>query len=345
MLSGACPCAWMIRPWSPGKPAGHQSCLWRTRKSGVFWGRWVSSMSRRRAWCQSRLKELFQGFTVGEVEHLFEEVDPEDGLHRPIGTAVVHAVLGAKRSCARDPRLENLGPTSVQARLLARTRNWDWSTGPGDILPSLGGSSAPTWAQHLGTGGEGTLRTDAVSLSGMQGATGDRRRPAGMPAARGPAHRLRSGHQRDDCGTPSVASGPPGGSCGAASHAATRRCVAPLSPCSPSTGVPQVARQGLQVRQGGDLRTEEPKRWHPVRFHRPGPLWRCNHPRVGSDTERTFTSVRSLTGTRSSLILGQGPTGLACCPGVALRIGATPAYSWWTGGRRRSTVAPAEREF
>ena len=39
---------------------------------------------------------MFQSFIVGEVEHLFEEVDPEDGLHRPVGTAVVHAVHGSK---------------------------------------------------------------------------------------------------------------------------------------------------------------------------------------------------------------------------------------------------------
>ena len=66
---------------------------------------------------------MFQSFTVGEVEHLFEEVDPEDGLHRPVGTAVVHAVHGSKALLVNQgERLvsENLSPTSLQALSLLR---------------------------------------------------------------------------------------------------------------------------------------------------------------------------------------------------------------------------------
>ena len=66
---------------------------------------------------------MFQSFIVGEVEHLFEEVDPEDGLHRPVGTAVVHAVHGSKALLVNQgERLvsENLGPTSLQALSLLR---------------------------------------------------------------------------------------------------------------------------------------------------------------------------------------------------------------------------------
>ena len=65
---------------------------------------------------------MFQSFLVGEVEHLFEEVDPEDGLHRPVGTAVV-AVHGSKALLVNQgERLvsENLGPTSLQALSLLR---------------------------------------------------------------------------------------------------------------------------------------------------------------------------------------------------------------------------------
>ena len=51
------PSAWMIRSvvsWKASRPPS--CCIRRTRKLWrVFRGRWVSSMSSRRAWCQSRL--------------------------------------------------------------------------------------------------------------------------------------------------------------------------------------------------------------------------------------------------------------------------------------------------
>ena len=50
-------------------------------------------------------------------------MDPEDGLHRPVGTAVVHAVHGSKALLVNQgERLvsENLGPTSLQALSLLR---------------------------------------------------------------------------------------------------------------------------------------------------------------------------------------------------------------------------------
>ena len=50
-------------------------------------------------------------------------MDPEDGLHRPVGTAVVHAVHGSKALLVNQgERLvsENLGPTSLQTLSLLR---------------------------------------------------------------------------------------------------------------------------------------------------------------------------------------------------------------------------------
>ena len=60
------------------------------------------------------------GSGVGRAQ---QEVDPEDGLHRPIGTAVVHAHGSSKRILVNQgERLvsENLGPTSLQALSLLR---------------------------------------------------------------------------------------------------------------------------------------------------------------------------------------------------------------------------------
>ena len=149
------PSAWMIRSvvsWKASRPPS--CCIRRTRKLWrVFWGRWVSSMSSRRAWCQSRLNSsCSRASSSVTVEHLFEEVDPEDGLHRPVGTAVVHAVHGSKAL------LVNQGSASFRktsAQLLSRrlaffgvTRNWDChrlSCGSRirNILPSLGQAQRP----------------------------------------------------------------------------------------------------------------------------------------------------------------------------------------------------------
>ncbi len=94
---------------------------------------------------------MFQSFIVGEVEHLFEEVDPEDGLHRPVGTAVAQ-YMGAKRSSSIRG---SASFRKTSAQLLSRrlaffgvTRNWDCqrlSCGSRirNILPSLGQAQRP----------------------------------------------------------------------------------------------------------------------------------------------------------------------------------------------------------
>ena len=96
---------------------------------------------------------MFQSFIVGEVEHLFEEVDPEDGLHRPVGTAVVRAVHGSKARSSSIRGSASFRKTSAQ--LLSRrlaffgvTRNWDCqrlSCGSRirNIPPSLGQAQRP----------------------------------------------------------------------------------------------------------------------------------------------------------------------------------------------------------
>ena len=125
---------------------------------------------------------MFQSFIVGEVEHLFEEVDPEDGLHRPVGTAVVHAVHGSKALLVNQgERLvsENLGPTSLQALSLLRRHQElglpeallrvSYSEHP--PLPRPG--AAPTTFYYiiptLPQAGEGFLRINQGSLLGSGG--------------------------------------------------------------------------------------------------------------------------------------------------------------------------------
>ena len=120
---------------------------------------------------------MFQSFIVGEVEHLFEEVDPEDGLHRPVGTAVVHAVHGSKALLVNQgERLvsENLSPTSLQALSLLRRHQElglpeallrvSYSEHP--PLPRPG--AAPTTFYYiiptLPQAGEGFLRTNQTWL-------------------------------------------------------------------------------------------------------------------------------------------------------------------------------------
>ena len=106
------PNAWMIRSVVSWKASRPPSCCIQAKLGScarVFWGRWVSSMSSRRAWCQSRLNSsCSRASSSVRLEHLFEEVDPEDGLHRPVGDGrVVHAVHGtqsAPRQSGGAPR-------------------------------------------------------------------------------------------------------------------------------------------------------------------------------------------------------------------------------------------------
>ena len=128
---------------------------------------------------------MFQSFIVGEVEHLFEEVDPEDGLHRPVGTAVVHAVHGSKALLVNQgERLvsENLGPTSLQALSLLR-RHQELGLPEASLAGLVFGTSSPPSARrsahdlllhypHLAPGWRGVF-TNKSSLDGtdFSGAT------------------------------------------------------------------------------------------------------------------------------------------------------------------------------
>ena len=67
--------------------------------------------------------QLLQGFLVGEVEHLFKDVDSQDGLHCSIGAPVVGAVHRSESLLVNEgQRLfpEDLGPTPLQALSLLR---------------------------------------------------------------------------------------------------------------------------------------------------------------------------------------------------------------------------------
>ena len=111
-------------------------------------------MSSRRAWCQSRLNSsCSRASSSVRLNISLRRWTPRAGLHRPVGTAVVHAVHGSKALLVNQgERLvsENLGPTSLQALSLLRavTRNWDCqrlSCGSRirNILPSLGQAQRP----------------------------------------------------------------------------------------------------------------------------------------------------------------------------------------------------------
>ena len=142
------PSAWMIRSvvsWKASRPPS--CCIRRTRKlCSVFWGRWVSSISSRRAWCQSRLNSsCSRASSSVRFEHLFEKVDPEDGLHRSVGTAVVRAVHRSKALLVNQgERLvpENLGPTPLQAPGLLR-RNQELGLPQAHLWVSLSETCSP----------------------------------------------------------------------------------------------------------------------------------------------------------------------------------------------------------
>ena len=136
------PSAWMIRSvvsWKASRPPS--CCIRRTRKLWrVFWGRWVSSMSSRRAWCQSRLNISLRRWTPRTV--------CTARLGRPLSTQY----MGAKRSSSIRG---SASFRKTSAQLLSRrlaffgvTRNWDCqrlSCGSRirNILPSLGQAQRP----------------------------------------------------------------------------------------------------------------------------------------------------------------------------------------------------------
>ena len=145
------PSAWMIRSVVSWKASRPPSCctanseVWR-----VFWGRWVSSMSSRRAWCQSRLNSSCS------------RASSSVRLNRRRWTPRTVAPPGWDGRCPRStweqsaPRQSGGAPRrKTSAQLLSRrlaffgvTRNWDCqrlSCGSRirNILPSLGQAQRP----------------------------------------------------------------------------------------------------------------------------------------------------------------------------------------------------------
>ena len=120
------PSAWMIRSvvsWKASRPPS--CCIRRTRKLWrVFWGRWVSSMSSRRAWCQSRLNSsCSRASSSVRLNISLRRWTPRTVCTARLGRPLSTQYMGAKRLLVNQgERLvsENLGPTSLQALSLLR---------------------------------------------------------------------------------------------------------------------------------------------------------------------------------------------------------------------------------
>ena len=164
----------------------------------------VSSMSSRRAWCQSRLNSsCSRASSSVRLNISLSQVDPEDGLHRPVGTAVVHAVHGSKALLVESGGLASFRKTSAQllSRRLAYLRRHQELGLPErsqcgsrirNILPSLGhGPAAPTTFYYiiptLPQAGEGFLRTNQYCCNGpptiSQPRAGAGKQPSSRPEA------------------------------------------------------------------------------------------------------------------------------------------------------------------
>ena len=178
------PSAWMIRSvvsWKASRPPS--CCIRRTRKLWrVFWGRWVSSMSSRRAWCQSRAcPELAEGLNSScsrasssvRLNISLRRWTPRTVCTARLGRPLSTQYMGAKRSSSIRG---SASFRKTSAQLLSRrlaffgvTRNWDlpeallrvsYSEHP--PLPRPG--AAPTIFYYiiptLPQAGEGFLRTN-----------------------------------------------------------------------------------------------------------------------------------------------------------------------------------------
>ena len=149
------PSAWMIRSvvsWKASRPPS--CCIRRTRKLWrVFWGRWVSSMSSRRAWCQSRLNSsCSRASSSVRLNISLRRWTPRTVCTARLGRPLSTQYMGAKRSSSIRG---SASFRKTSAQLLSRrlaffgvTRNWDCqrlSCGSRirNILPSLGQAQRP----------------------------------------------------------------------------------------------------------------------------------------------------------------------------------------------------------
>ena len=149
------PSAWMIRSvvsWKASRPPS--CCIRRTRKLWrVFWGRWVSSMSSRRAWCQSRLNSsCSRASSSVRLNISLRRWTPRTVCTARLGRPLSTQYIGAKRSSSIRGSASS---RKTSAQLLSRrlaffgvTRNRDCrrlSCGSRirNILPSLGRAQRP----------------------------------------------------------------------------------------------------------------------------------------------------------------------------------------------------------
>ena len=149
------PSAWMIRSvvsWKASRPPS--CCIRRTRKLWrVFWGGWVSSMSSRRAWCQSRLNSSCSRASWSvKLNISLRRWTPRTVCTARLGRPLSAQYIGANRSSSIRG---SASFRKTSAQLLSRrlaffggTRNWDCqrlSCGSRirNILPSLGQAQRP----------------------------------------------------------------------------------------------------------------------------------------------------------------------------------------------------------
>ena len=190
------PSAWMIRSvvsWKASRPPS--CCIRRTRKLWrVFWGRWVSSMSSRRAWCQSRLNSsCSRASSSVRLNISLRRWTPRTVCTARLGRPLSTQCMGAKRSSSIRG---SASFRKTSAQLLSRrlaffgvTRNWDCqrlSCGSRirNILPSLGQAQRPRpflHYPHLAPGWRGVFTNKSMLVGEPHIVTSP-----GMPAARPP---------------------------------------------------------------------------------------------------------------------------------------------------------------
>ena len=126
------PSAWMIRSvvsWKASRPPS--CCIRRTRKLWrVFWGRWVSSMSSRRAWCQSRLNSSCSRASPSvRLNISLRRWTPRTVCTARLGRPLSAQYIGAKNSSSiRGSASFRKTSAQLPYRRLAFfgvTRNWD----------------------------------------------------------------------------------------------------------------------------------------------------------------------------------------------------------------------------
>ena len=126
------PSTWMIRSvvsWKASRPPS--CCIRRTRKLWrVFWGRWVSSMSSRRAWCQSRLNSSCSRASPSvRLNISLRRWTPRTVCTARLGRPLSAQYIGAKSSSSirgsASFRKTSAQLPSKRLAFFGVTRNWD----------------------------------------------------------------------------------------------------------------------------------------------------------------------------------------------------------------------------